>query len=168
MTTHAHTLSPTHRLHMPLGARQRPLEAIDAPTMRLRLEALLEAAQGGLLAKFDLVDYTDSPLIQIIETLLQAPATFPGEAFAEPGATIVVRLSDPYGYELMMEMYVWSSKAEGVVIDDWISSEDEPLRLHRILATCAAMRREGKMGRLPPLHVPLSAPLVHYLLSAPR
>ena len=164
MNQHAHTPSPSSHPHLlPLVARQRPLEALDAPTMQARLNALLEAVQGGLLAKFDLVDYTDTYIIQTIEALLERPGVFAGADFGLPGTTIVVGLELDQLGELEASVFVWSAlRAE--VGSESLDTQSTPVRLHSLIRHCATLRREGKMGLLPPLHVSLSAELVDYFL----
>ena len=164
MSQHAHLphTDPYHRL-LPLGALQRPQEALDAPTMRARLEALLEAAQGGLLAKFDLVSYEDTPLIQTIEALLERPGVFQGGDFGLPGTTIVVGLEIDQLGELEAHVYVWAPY-EPNWAQSVLDAQSNPVRLHSLIRHCAGLRRAGKMGLLPPLHVSLSAELVDYFL----
>ena len=164
MTQYAHTPSPPSHPHlMPLGAFLRPSKPLDAPTMRLRLEALLEAVEGGLLAKFDLISYEDTPLIQVIEALLERPGVFQGEDFGLPGTTIVVGLDLDQLGELEASVFVWAPYEP-----NWAQSvcdtQSNPVRLHSLLRHCAEIRRAGKMGLLPPLHVSLSAELVDYHL----
>ena len=163
MAHHARTLSSTHPHLLPLVARQRPSKAPDHDTMRARLEALLEAVQGGLLAKFDLVDYTDTYIIQCIEALLERPGVFAGADFGLPGTTIVVGLDLDQLGELEASVYVWAPYEP-----NWAQSvcdtQSNPVRLHSLLRHCAEIRRAGKMGLLPPLHVSLSAELVDYHL----
>ena len=164
MSQHAHTPSPPSHPHLlPLVARQRPLKAPDVPTMQARLNALLEAAQGGLLTKFDLIDYTDTPLIQVIEALLERPGVFAGADFGLPGTTIVVGLELDQLSELEASVYVWAPD-EPKWAQSVLDTQSNPVRLHSLLRHCAALRREGKMGLLPPLHVSLSAELVDYFL----
>ena len=164
MPTHAHTPSPPSHPHLlPLGARHRPQEALDPATMRARLEALLEAAQGGLLAKFDLVSYEDTYIIQAIEALLERPGVFQGSDWGLPGTTIVVGLELDQLCELEATVFVWAqdeTRRERMILDTQLN----PVRLHSLIRHCAALRREGKMGLLPPLHVSLSAELVDYFL----